>query len=139
VASTADDMTRFMRSLANAAQGRGGLGLSPEQGRAFTSHFVPSDEAGMSYGNGLMRVTNAGRSYLHHTGGMVSFSSSFHLDLGNGMAAFASSNLSGVACYPPKLVTRFAVDALTHAGADRVPPAPPPLDAQIANLTAYVG
>ena len=29
VASTADDMNRFLRSLANAAQGRGGLGLSP--------------------------------------------------------------------------------------------------------------
>jgi hypothetical protein len=40
----------------------------------------------MSYGNGLMHVGNAGRSYLHHTGGMVSFSSSFHLDTGSGSA-----------------------------------------------------
>jgi CubicO group peptidase (beta-lactamase class C family) len=45
IASTADDMTRFLRSLANAAQGRGGLGLSPDQGRAYASHFVPSDTA----------------------------------------------------------------------------------------------
>ena len=36
VASTADDMNRFFRTLANAVQGRGGLGLSPERARAFT-------------------------------------------------------------------------------------------------------
>jgi CubicO group peptidase (beta-lactamase class C family) len=139
IGSTGSDMILFLRSLANAAQGKGGLGLGPQQGLAFTRQAVPSDSAGMRYGNGLMHVTNAGRSYLHHTGGMVSFSSSFHLDLGNGIAAFASSNLSGLASYRPKLLTRFAVDALTHAGAGRAPPAPPPLDAQIANLTAYVG
>src|SRR4051794_25441309 len=42
VASTAADMSRFLRALADAVQGRGGLGLSPQQARAFTSHFVPS-------------------------------------------------------------------------------------------------
>ena len=46
VASTADDMNRFFRLLANAAQGRGGLGLSPERARAFTTHAVPSDTPG---------------------------------------------------------------------------------------------
>ena len=63
VASTADDMTRFLRSLADAAQGRGGLGLSPQQAKAFTTHAVPSDTPGMSYGNGLMHVGN-GRPLL---------------------------------------------------------------------------
>ena len=139
VASTADDMTRFMRSLANAAQGRGGLGLSPEQGRAFTSHFVPSDEAGMSYGNGLMRVTNAGRTYLHHTGGMVSFSSSFHVDTASGVGAFASSTLSGFGEFRPRLLSRFAVDALTNALAGRPLPAPPALGIQHSGAAAYVG
>jgi len=75
VTSTADDMTRLLRSIANAAQGRGGLGLSPELGRAYTSHAVPSDSKEMTYGNGFMHVGAHGRSYLHHTGGMVSFSS----------------------------------------------------------------
>src|SRR4029453_4356739 len=83
-ASTAHDMTRFPRTLANSVQGRGGLGLSPQRAQAFTTHSVPSDTPGMSYGNGLMHVANAGRSYLHHTGGMVSFSSSFHVDVASG-------------------------------------------------------
>ena len=95
VASTADDMLRFLRSLADSVQGRGGLGLSAEQARVFTTHAVPSDTPGMSYGNGLMHVGGApGRSYLHHTGGMVSFSSSFHVDIASGIGAFASSSLS---------------------------------------------
>jgi CubicO group peptidase (beta-lactamase class C family) len=139
VASTAEDMTRFMRSLANAVQGRGGLGLGPEQGRAFTSHFVPSDEAGMSYGNGLMRVGNAGRTYLHHTGGMVSFSSSFHVDVASGVGAFASSTLSGFAEFRPRLLSRFAVDALTNALANRPLPAPPALGVMLPGSAADVG
>ncbi|HEX8840843.1 MAG TPA: serine hydrolase domain-containing protein [Sphingomicrobium sp.] len=139
VASTAEDMTRFLRSLASAVQGRGGLGLSPEAAKAFTSHFVPSDTPGMSYGNGLMHVANAGRSYLHHTGGMVAFSSSFHVDVASAVAAFASSTITGFAEYRPRLLTRFAVDALTNALAGRALPAPPPLDTRLSNPSAYVG
>jgi len=139
IGSTGDDMILFLRSLANAAQGKGGLGLSPQQALAFTQQAVPSDTSGMRYGNGLMHVANAGRSYLHHTGGMVSFSSSFHLDPANGVGAFASTNLSGLAGYRPRLLTRFAVDALTHAGAGRPLPAPPPLDGPVGHLASYVG
>ena len=69
----------------------------------------------MTYGNGLMHVGNAGRSYLHHTGGMVSFSSSFHVDVASGVGAFASTTISAFAEYRPRLLTRFAVDALTNA------------------------
>ena len=139
VASTADDMIRWMRSLADAAQGRGGFGLGPSQAAAFTQHFVPSDTPGMSYGNGLMHVGGNGRSYLHHTGGMVSFSSSFHLDTANGIGAFASSTMSAFAEYRPRVLTRYAVDALTEAMAGRPVPLPPSLDTPLANAAAYVG
>jgi CubicO group peptidase (beta-lactamase class C family) len=139
VASTGDDMTRWMRSLADAAQGRGGFGLSPSQAQAFTAHLVPSDTPGMSYGNGLMHVGGNGRSYLHHTGGMVSFSSSFHLDVASGIGAFASSTISAFAEYRPRVLTRFAVDALGEALAGRAIPAPPSLDVPLANPAAYVG
>ena len=139
VASTADDMTRLLRSLANAAQGRGGMGLPPALGRAYTSHAVPSDERGMSYGNGLMHVANDGRAYLHHTGGMISFASSFHVDVASGVGAFASAPFSAFAEYRPRLLTRFAVDALTNASAGRPLPAPPPLDTPFANAADYVG
>ncbi len=139
VGSTAEDMTRFMRVVANAAQGRGGLGLSAQHAQAFTTHAVPSDTPGMTYGNGLMHVTNAGRSYLHHTGGMVAFSSSFHVDIASGVGAFASSTLSGFAEYRPRLLTRFAVDALTEALAGRPIPTPPATAVQLPNAAAFVG
>jgi CubicO group peptidase (beta-lactamase class C family) len=139
VASTASDMVRFMRALADAAQGRGGLGLSPQQAKLFTGHAVTSDTPGMSYGNGLMHVGNGMRSYLHHTGGMVSFSSSFHVDTGSGVGAFASTPLSAFAEYRPRLLTRFAVDALTNALAGRPLPQPPSLDVRLPNAAAYVG
>ena len=139
VASTGTDMIRFMRSLADAVQGRGGLGLSPAQAKIFTSHAVPSDTPGMSYGNGLMHVGNAGRSYLHHTGGMVSFSSAFHIDVASGVGAFASAPLSAFAEYRPRLLTRFAVDALTNALAGHPLPTPPALDVRLPAPANYVG
>jgi CubicO group peptidase (beta-lactamase class C family) len=139
VASTGADMIRFMRSLADAAQGRGGLGLSPVRAKTFSSHAVVSDSAGMNYGNGLMHVGNAGRAYLHHTGGMVSFSSSFHVDVESGVGAFASTPLSAFAEYRPRLLTRFAVDALTNAMTGRPLPSPPLLDVRLPSPEAYIG
>lgn len=139
VASTADDMARLLRSLANAVQGRGGMGLSPDRARYYATHSVPSDEKGMSYGNGIMHVGNDGRSYLHHTGGMISFASSFHVDVASGVGAFASTPMSAFAEYRPRLLTRFAVDALTSASAGRPLPPPPALDTPFANAAAYVG
>ena len=138
VASTADDMNRFLRGVADMVQGRGGLGLSPEMAKAFARHFVASDTPGMSYGNGLMHVGNAGRFYVHHTGGMVSFSSSFHVDVASGAGAFASSTISAFAEYRPRLLTRFAVDALTNAMADRPLPPPPSLDVPLANPAEFI-
>ena len=139
VASTADDMLAWLRNLANAVQGRGGVGLSPQQAQAYATHAVPSDERGMSYGNGLMHVGSGRRAYLHHTGGMISFSSSFHVDVASGVGAFASSTISAFAEYRPRLLTQFAVDALTNAAAGHPLPSLPPLDTPLPNAAAYVG
>ena len=139
VASTASDMVRYLRALGDIAAGRGGLGLQASAGAAFTRHSVPTDMPWMSYGNGLMHVAYSGRDYLHHTGGMVSFSSSFHLDVGSGAAAFACSNISAFAEYRPRLLTLFAAEALTAAMAGRAIPQPPPLGLPLANAAAYVG
>jgi CubicO group peptidase (beta-lactamase class C family) len=139
VASTAADMIRWMRDVANAAAGRGGLGLSPVQAKAFTAHAVPSDSRAMRYGNGLMHVGGGGRSHLHHTGGMVSFSSSFHVDTATGIGAFASSTLSAFGEYRPRVLTQYAVAALGEALAGRPVPAPPSLDFPVADPGAFVG
>lgn len=124
VASTAEDMLAFLRALNDLAGGRGGLGLSAAQGLAFARHAVSSDSPQMTYGNGLMHVGGSGRSYLHHTGGMVGFSSAFHIDTHSGVGAFASSNVSAFLEYRPRLLTWFAVDALTNAMRGQALPSP---------------
>jgi hypothetical protein len=55
------------------------------------------------------------------------------------VGAFASSTLSAYAEYRPRLLTQFAVDALTNASAGRPLPAPPSLQSRLANAAAYVG
>ena len=147
VASTADDMTRLLRSILGAATGKGGLGLSPALGTAFTSHAV--DTAGgpslgiigaMRYGNGLMHVADAAkRQYLHHTGGMPSFTSSFHIDPASGVAAFASVPLGYPANYRPRLLTMFAAQALTAAVAGAKLPDPPSLAMTKVDGRNYLG
>ena len=139
VASTADDMNRFLRALADAAQGRGGLGLAARTGASVHEPAVSSDTPGMTLRQRPDARRHAGRSYLHHTGGMVSFSSSFHVDVASGVGAFASTTLSAFAEYRPRMLTRFAVDALTDALAGRPLPAPPPLDDPAAQSGAYFG
>lgn len=139
VASTADDMLALTRALGGMAAGKPGLGLSTDNARKFTTHAVPSDVAGMRYGNGLMHVSEGGREYLHHTGGMLSFSSSFHVDVASGVSAFASAPLNAFIEYRPRLVTRFAADALTAALAGRPIPPTPALDPPISGPGSYVG
>ncbi len=139
VASTADEMLSFLRVLAGAAGGKGLLGLSPQQGRDFTTHSVRSEAPGMTYGNGLMHVGTGGRAYLHHTGGMLSFSSSFHLDPSSGVGAFASSTINAFAEYRPRLLTLFAVDAVTNAMAGRPLPTPPGLQPLLPKAASYAG
>jgi CubicO group peptidase (beta-lactamase class C family) len=138
VASTAGDMVLLMRSLAAAARGQGGLGLQPAAGQAFARHAIATDNPAMRYGNGLMHVTSGGRPMLHHTGGMVSFSSAFHLDPASGVGAFASTSLTGLAGYRPRLLTAFAVEALAAAAAGRPLPRPPALGARV-DAAKYAG
>ena len=127
VASTGADIARLLRALAGAANGKGGLGLSPAAGRAFTGHDVAAEE-GMRYGNGLEHVVDGGVALLHHTGGMPSFSSAFHLDPISGIGAFASVPVGFPAGYRPRALTLFAVQALRAAAAGRPLPTPPSLD-----------
>lgn len=138
-ASTAADMMRYLQGLAAATRGEPGMGLAGKQALAYTGHGVPSDSPEMAYGNGLMHVGDKGRRYLHHTGGMVSFSSSFHVDTGNGVGAFASTNLSAFPEYRPRKVTIFAVQALTAAEAGQPLPDPPPLESPVKQPADYIG
>lgn len=139
IGSTASDMNHYLRHLAGAVQGRGGFGLPPQQGLAFARHAVPSGAPDMRYGNGLMHVADKDRSYLHHTGGMVSFSSSFHVDESSGVGAFASATISAFAEYRPRKLTLFAVQALAASEAGQPLPAPPELIPAVEKPHDYIG
>jgi hypothetical protein len=133
-------MLLFIAALNELANGKGGFGLSPAQGLAFVRHAVPAGAPDMTYGNGLMHV-GPNRALLHHTGGMVGFSSAFHLDPASGAGAFASANVGFGLEYRPRLLTSFAIQALASAARGQPLPAPKPLTPPLpaATLASLVG
>jgi D-alanyl-D-alanine carboxypeptidase len=140
VSSTAPDMARYLAALGGALRGNGLPGLTPAEAHAFVTHSVASDEKKMRYGNGLMHVTDEhGRAYIHHTGGMVSFSSSMHVGVDDGIGAFASSTIHYGTGYRPRLLTMFAVQALRAAGAGEPLPIPPSLALKVDKPEGFVG
>jgi CubicO group peptidase (beta-lactamase class C family) len=114
VASTAHDMAIFARFLIGLAQGRGGPVLPDAAAAQFMAATTPGWGEGAAYGNGIARVTIDGRNYLHHTGGMLSFSSAIHVDTEAGVAAFASSNVGGLN-YRPRDITTYACELFRTA------------------------
>lgn len=140
VASTGADMARYLRWMIDAANGRGAPLLS-EQGRARffgTVIDAPGWEKGASYGGGVARVQVGGRTLLHHTGGMVTFSSAFHVDPDAGVGAFASSNVGGLN-YRPRAITAFACQRLRAALEGGEAPRPAPAPAPLPTRDAFVG
>jgi CubicO group peptidase (beta-lactamase class C family) len=141
VAATAGDMALFLRFLLELAQGRGGPVLSDAAAAAFLANpaDAPAWSATAKYGNGLARLEVDGRRYLHHTGGMVSFSSSMHVDAEAGVAAFASSNVSYGLSYRPRAVTLLACQLLHAARAGGPSPAPLPTRPRVERAELYAG
>lgn len=141
VAATSADMAKFLRFLIDLAQGRGGPVLSDATAAAFMADpaAAPGWSEGALYGNGLARLTIDERHYLHHTGGMVSFSSSMHVDTEAGVAAFASSNVGFNFSYRPRDVTLQACRLFRAAleGADV--PAPAPTRSSVNDPARLVG
>ena len=109
VAATAKDMTHWIRYLAQEPAVAGRL-LRPEAAAVYFSPGIAAPgwaSQGAHYGAGLAHVPIEGRTVLHHTGGMVSFSSAIHVDPIAKVGAFASTN-SGGQEYRPRDVTAFA-------------------------------
>jgi len=142
VAATGADMARYLHWILAATKGEGGPLLSRAGAERWltTTIDAPGWEKGARYGGGLAHVQVAERPMLHHTGGMVSFSSAFHLDPETGVAAFASTNVGGLG-YRPRQITAFACQqmraVLGGATAPKPPPAPPPLPPRAALAGRY--
>lgn len=141
VTATARDMAIFLRFLLDLAGGRGGPVLSDATAAAFMADAVdaPGWAEKAKYGNGLARLIIDERSYLHHTGGMVSFSSAMHLDPEAGVAAFASSNIGVSLNYRPRDVTLYACNLFRAVGDGGSPPSPAPTHSHVREPAKFVG
>ncbi len=141
VASTASDMALFLRFLIGLANGEGGPVFTNETAQRFLAN--PADAPGWSegtkYGNGIAHIEKDGRRYLHHTGGMVSFSSSLHVDVEAGVAAFASANIHYATNYRPRDVTAYACELLRTAQAGEDAPAAPPTKPRVEKPAHFAG
>lgn len=140
VASTLGDMGRYLNFLIAVGQGRGAPLLADDAARQWLAAPVPQapETPNDRYGLGLMHRLDEGRALLHHTGGMVSFSSSFHVDPAAGLGAFASCAVGGLN-YRPRLLTLFALHALRAAATGAALPVPPALSVAPADAGAFVG
>ena len=127
IAATPGDMIKFLRFLMNVADGKGAPVFSDETAKRFLSDPADGWGEGAKYGNGIAHVEIDGRPYLHHTGGMVSFCSSLHVDVEAGVAAFASCNVHYALNYRPKNITIHACNLMRamQEGAPVADPAPP--------------
>lgn len=125
ISSTAGDMGLYLRMIANR-----GKGVLPEKSFAeWVKGYVPtSPSAEESYGYGWFTGKLDEHAMVRHTGGMVSFMSATHVDLEDGIGAFASINAQ--LGYRPNPVTTYAIRVIRAVNAGKplpdAPPANPP-------------
>jgi D-alanyl-D-alanine carboxypeptidase len=148
IASTARDMAIYARYLIAAGAGRGAPLLSDVSAARFSTPVIDAPDwpgSRAKYANGLAVVMVGERPLLHHTGGMLAFNSSMHVDPEGGVAAFASTN-AGDLPYRPRQLTAYACERLrsvreqTPAPKPR-PPAPPidPVDDRRGRYVTQAG
>jgi D-alanyl-D-alanine carboxypeptidase len=141
IASTPDDMAIYARMLLNRGQGPKGRVVSEESFALFSTPHIkaPDFSPTASYGYGIAVDTLDRHKILRHTGGMVAFASSIHVDLDAGVAAFASIN--AMQGYRPTAVTEYAIRLLrTEAESKPLSPQPSIMDARDVDSAAdYAG
>ncbi len=141
IASTPGDMARYLRMLLNRGKGPNGRIVSEESFTLFCAPYIKAEEFSptASYGYGIAVDTLDGHKILRHTGGMVAFASSMHVDLDGGVAAFASIN--AMQGYRPVPVTEYAVRLLRASHEAQALPAPPALvdPRDVDNAADYAG
>jgi D-alanyl-D-alanine carboxypeptidase len=141
IASTPGDMARYARMLLARGQYSGGRIVSDESFALMATPYIKAPEFSptASYGYGIAVDTLDGHRILRHTGGMIGFASSVHVDLDGGVAAFASIN--AMQGYRPIDVTQYAVRLLrAEREAMPLPPPPPIADpCAVDNAADYAG
>lgn len=124
IASTAQDMARYMRMLVRRGQGPRQRIVSEKSFALFSKAHIAMPGKNVGYGYGIMVDSADGRTMLRHTGGLVSFSSAMWIDMEAGVGAFASVNASR-GTYRPNHVAKLAMNALAAARQNRALPIAP--------------
>lgn len=141
IASTPADMARYLRTILNRGQGTNKRIVSDESFTLFSTPYIKAEEFSptASYGYGIAIDTLDGHKMLRHTGGMVSFASSIHVDLDGGVAAFASIN--AMQGYRPTAVTEYAARLLRAQRESKPLPDPQPIadPTEVENAADYAG
>ena len=141
IASTPADMARYARMLLNRGQGPRARLVSEESFALMSTPYIKANNFSetASYGYGIAVDTLDGHKILRHTGGMVAFASSIHVDLDGGVAAFASIN--AMQGYRPTAVTEYAVRLLRAERESRPLPTEPAIanPLELDNAADYAG
>jgi len=141
ITSTPGDMAHYARMLLNHGQGPHGRIVSEQSFALMSTPYIKAPEFSQtaSYGYGIAVDTLDGHKILRHTGGMVAFASSIHVDLDGGVAAFASIN--AMQGYRPTAVTEYAVRLLRAEREAKTLPAPPAIanPLEVDNAADYAG
>ena len=141
VAATAHDMGLYLQMLANHGRGPKGRLLSEESFALFSKAHIKAEEFGPTagYGYGIAVDTLGGHQIVRHTGGMVSFASALHVDIDQGVGAFASIN--AMQGYRPNPPAQYAIQIIRAHREGQPLPSAPPLHppASIENAGEYAG
>lgn len=143
IGANSRQMAIYLRALIQLGRGSGAPLLSDAMARRFATPVVKSDDdfgPGSFYACGIAIQPVDGVPCLHHTGGMMSFSSSFHADPAAGIACFASVN-ARLGSYRPRQTTAYAIRLLRAARLGQpLPPPPDPIKPwRIKDATPYLG
>jgi hypothetical protein len=128
IAATAPQMSRYLGWVIGAAAGKGGPLLSDAGAARYLAPVIDAPDWALEarYANGLAIVQIDGRGLIHHTGGMIAYSSAFHVDGAAGVGAFASTNV-GMTGYRPRDITAYACALMRWARDGGAEPKAPPL------------
>jgi CubicO group peptidase (beta-lactamase class C family) len=141
IASNAQDMGLYVSMLSNRGKAGSRRILSEASFEMMVKPWIKAEDFGpkASYGYGLAIDSMDGRVIARHTGGMLSFMSSMHIDWEDGIGAFASIN--AMQEYRPVPVTEYAIRVLRATQEGRpLPDLPPPNSPdQITQSSDYAG
>jgi CubicO group peptidase (beta-lactamase class C family) len=141
IASPPHDMGLYIQMIANHGKGPRKALLTEESFGLFSKPHIKADEFGptASYGYGIAVDTLDGHAIVRHTGGMVSFASAIHVDIDEGVGAFASIN--AMQGYRPNPVAQYAIQLMRAQREKKASPGAPEVNGRttIKNGADYVG